>query len=101
MITIKVQKKEFETIEIQTPFYYCHDLTEENTYICYGRIDENKVVTITQTQNGNETSYELSVNEINNFDSYHSYIDEYYKSTKTEFDLAMIRFKKFIDRVTQ
>jgi len=91
-IEIEQTSKKKKTVEIELPYFYKHivDL-EYGEIVIFGKIEENKLTTISEKENGENFEYELEVRNINNFINLSSYFSDEHKSNEEEFLLAKAR----------
>ncbi len=90
---VKVKKEISETVVIETPYYYKHDLDD---CVIYGKIEETKTISIEIPQHFKDSrEYTMEI-DVSNVDG--SYLADKYKSDKEEFEKASDKFKEWIDR---
>lgn len=88
-----------ETIEIDFPYYYKHDLYPEDSESCiYGKITENKLIAIHIRSSWKyDPELEISIELSNTHASQHTcYLKPKYKSTEEEYLSAKTRLLNFI-----
>lgn len=97
---ISVTKTIVEYIDIQFPYFYVHDLSDESQeYVIYGKILENEMITIRETMSydNTDTTYEIVRREHTTFEGLTTYLtDPIHKSSKSDFDAIKARLRSFI-----
>lgn len=97
---ISIMKTIVEYIDIQFPYFYVHDLSDESQeYIIYGKILENETITIRETMSydNTDTTYEIVRREHTTLEALTTYLtDPTHKSSKSDFDAVRARLRSFI-----
>lgn len=84
-ITRKIEQK--ETVEIDLPYYYIHDLMlDEADVIIYGKVEEKRCTSIIigHSYGSHNNEFELSI-EDRPASAYGSYMTDEYKSSEAEY----------------
>jgi len=88
-ITRKVEQR--ETIEIEFPYYYKHDLMgDESDSVIYGKIEERKCTAIQLSYRRDEKEYSIEVEE-RSASAFACYMTDEYKSTEAEYLAAKFK----------
>jgi hypothetical protein len=102
-ISVEIEKVVLkETITIQTPFYYKHDLMlDECDSVIYGKVTDDCIVTVHKSErySRDETEFEFNKELRPHFQSSKSYLTEdEYRSNKEEYESVIEEMKRFIER---
>lgn len=79
----KVESK--ETVEIEVPYYYLHDVGDTGDYHVYGKIEDRRLITITVQGYPERVGFDLEIDarHISTCGEFMS--SPYWKSTEAEF----------------
>ncbi len=87
-ITITKTTKTQETIDIQLPYYYKHDLMlDDGDFVIYGKIDEQHVTAVKLARSNDRASAEIEKTHTD-WHSLSNYLTDEYKGTQQEYDEA-------------
>ncbi len=82
-ITRKVEHK--ETVEIDLPYYFKHDLMlDDEDVVIYGKVEEKQCTTIKVSYGSRRNEFELNI-ENWPASAYGGYMTDEYKSTEAEY----------------
>lgn len=99
-ITLVKQTTQLVTVEVELPYYFEHDLSDDyGESIIYGKIEEKLYTTIHESKRyGDLATYEIEKEEHVSIAlrGLSSYFEEEHQSTKEEFEAAKQRCLKFL-----
>lgn len=91
-IEIEETSKKKKAIDIAFPYFYKHVIDlEYGEIVIFGKIEEKKLTTISERENGVNFEYELEVEEIKNFLNLSACFSDKHKSNEAEFISAKSR----------
>jgi len=88
---VEVRKEIFETVIIETPYYYKHEFDDSSVY---GKIEEDKVTSINVPYAFCDKEYTMEIEEPTNIGCY---TKSEYKSNKEEWKKAVKLFKTAVE----
>ena len=83
-----------EEIDIEFPYYFEHDLSDEYNSIIYGKMTQGFCYTIHEKAGYDEQTYEFT-KSVRGMDG--SYITEEHKSSEDEYEDALGRMNEYIN----
>lgn len=100
---IEITKTEYKNIfiDVEIPYYFKQDLSDEKDYIIFGRIDHDKCTTIRYLADGIRTSFEIEVEKHKTIKNsgLGAYFDNEFKSSELEFSSWEAKAKVFVSHI--
>lgn len=91
-IEIEIINKKKKMVDIEFPYFYKHIIhLDDGEVVIFGKIERDKVTTISEKEIGNNFEYEFAVEEIRNFINISAYFSDEHKSSEEEFMSAKKR----------